>query len=47
MYIISVLFVLFLLVMRILVDLQVLKIWDLGSTLISKHAKPSQAKPSR
>ncbi len=42
----SVLFVLFLLVMRIWVDLQVLEIWDFGSTLKSRQAKPSQAKPS-
>jgi hypothetical protein len=42
-YIILVLFVLFLLVMRIWVDLQVLKIWDLGSTLKSGQAKLSQA----
>jgi hypothetical protein len=43
-YIILVLFVL-LLVMHIWVDLQVLQIWDFGSTLKSKKsaAKPSQA----
>jgi hypothetical protein len=42
MYIISVLFVLFMLVMCIRIDLQVLKIWDFGSTLKSRGAKPSQ-----
>jgi hypothetical protein len=38
-YIVSVLFVLFFLVMHIWIDLQVLKIWDLGSTLKSGRAK--------
>jgi hypothetical protein len=33
-------------VMGIWVDLQVLKIWDLGSTLKSRRAKPSKAKPT-
>ncbi len=45
MYAISVLFELFLLVMCIQVDLQVLKIWDLGSILNVVRldlAKPSQ-----
>jgi hypothetical protein len=47
MYIILVLFVLFLLVMCIWGDLQVLEIWDSGSTFNSGHAKPSQAKPGQ
>ncbi len=46
MYIISVLFVLFLLVMCIWIDLQVLQIWDFGSTFKSRRAKPSLTKPS-
>ncbi len=55
-YIILVLIVLILLLMHIWVDLQVLEIWDLGSTLKSRQAKLgqvqlrqaklSQAKPS-
>jgi hypothetical protein len=45
-YIIYVLLVLFLLVMRIWVDLQVLKIWDFGYALKSRQAKLSQAKPA-
>jgi hypothetical protein len=44
-YINPVLFVLFLLVMRIWVDLQVLEIWDLD--LHSNLGKPSLAKPSQ
>jgi hypothetical protein len=44
-YVISVLFVFFLFVMRISIDLQALKIWDFGSTLKSGQAKHSQAKP--
>jgi hypothetical protein len=42
-YIILVIFVLFLLVMCIWVDLQVLEIWDFGSTLKYRQAKLSQA----
>ncbi len=38
---------LFLLVMCIWGDLQVLKIWDYGSTLKSRKVKPSQAKPGQ
>jgi hypothetical protein len=38
------LFVLFLLVMRIWIDLQVLKIWEFGSTLESRRVNPSQDK---
>ncbi len=44
---ILVLFGLFLPVMCIRVDLQVLKIWDFRSTLKSRQAKFSQAKASR
>ncbi len=46
-YIILVLLLLFLLVMRIWVNLQVLEIWDFGSTLKSRQAKLSQAKPTQ
>jgi hypothetical protein len=45
-----VLFVLFLLVVCICLDLQVFKIWDFGSNVGSREAKlakPSQAKPSQ
>jgi hypothetical protein len=46
MCVVSVLFVILLLVMRIWIDSQVLKIWDFGSTLKSGQVKPSQAKPT-
>ncbi len=45
-YVFSMLFVLFFLVMCIWIDLQVLKIRDFGSTLTSQQAEPSQAKPT-
>ncbi len=47
MCIILVLFVLFLPVICIWVDLQVPEIWDFGSTLKSRQAALSQAKPSQ
>jgi hypothetical protein len=45
-YTISVPFVLFLLVMCIWIDLQVLKIWDFGSTFKSRRVKPNHEKPT-
>jgi hypothetical protein len=45
-YIILVLFVLLLLVMRIWVDLHTLDIWDFGSTLKYRQAKPARGKPA-
>jgi hypothetical protein len=46
-YIISVLFVLFLVVMRFWIDLQVFKVWDFGSSLKSGWAKPAAGEACR